>query len=64
VPRAIGRPAEVLREGSGIRVDAARAGGLTTSTHIIRMPEIPSMSYGQNTCLVAALNRKSLLCAR
>ena len=34
VPRAIGRHAEVLREGSGIRVDAARAGGLTTGTHI------------------------------
>ena len=34
VSRTTGRPAEVLREGSGIRVDGTAGGGLTTSTYI------------------------------
>jgi hypothetical protein len=31
---AAGRPAEVLREGSGIRVDGTASDGLTISTYI------------------------------
>ena len=34
VPGTTGRPAEVLREGSGIRVDATAGDGLTISTYI------------------------------
>ena len=32
--RTTGRPAEILREGSGIRVDGTDGGGLTISTYI------------------------------
>jgi hypothetical protein len=34
VPGTIGRPAEVLREGSGIKVDGTVGDGLTMSTYI------------------------------
>src|SRR5258706_14991736 len=41
VSRTIGGPAEVLREGSGIKVDGTASQGLTISTYIIlRMPGI------------------------
>jgi hypothetical protein len=34
VPRTAGRPAEVLREGSSIKVGETAGDGLTVSTHI------------------------------
>jgi hypothetical protein len=40
VSRTTGRSAEVLRQGSGIRVDEKDGDGLTISTHILSMPGI------------------------
>jgi len=36
VSRTTGRPAEVLREGSGIKVDGTADHGLTISTYYIK----------------------------
>jgi hypothetical protein len=38
---AAGRPAEVLREGSGIRVDGAAGDGLTISTYFKDAGNLP-----------------------
>jgi hypothetical protein len=40
VSRTTGGPAEVLRKGSGIKVDGRAGHGLTISAYILRMPAI------------------------
>jgi hypothetical protein len=42
VSRTTRRPAEVLREGSGIRVDGTAGGGLKISTYIKDAGNVPS----------------------
>ena len=41
VSRTTGRPAEILREGSGIKVDETGGDGLTMSTHIKDAGNLP-----------------------